>query len=130
MIDSDLEQEVTGDPKADLAMQISYIVSTSYFTTYVPSTPYWWGSYPGYWYPGYWGNWGYWSYPFPVTYSYSTHSLLTEIVDMTAETGDDKPLPVVWNSFIDGSIGNNREDADRFSRAISQSFDQSVYLAK
>ena len=130
MIDSDLEQEVTGDPKADLAMQISYIVSTSYFTTYVPSTPYWWGSYPGYWYPGYWGNWGYWNYPFPVTYSYSTHSLLTEIVDMTAETGDDKPLPVVWNSFIDGSIGNNREDADRFSRAISQSFDQSVYLAK
>lgn len=130
MLDSDLEQEVTGDPKADLAIQISYIISTSYFTSFVPTSPYWWNSYPGYWYPGYWGNWGYWNYSFPVTYSYSTHSLLTEMADLTAETGDDKPLPIVWNSYIDGSISNNREDAARFSRAIEQSFAQSEYLAK
>lgn len=130
MLDSDLGQEVTGDPKADLAIQISYIISTSYFTSFVPTSPYWWNSYPGYWYPGYWGNWGYWNYSFPVTYSYSTHSLLTEMADLTAETGDDKPLPIVWNSYIDGSISNNREDAARFSRAIEQSFAQSEYLAK
>lgn len=130
MQDSDLEQEVPGDPKADLGIQISYIVTTSYFTSYYPTTPYWWNTYPGYWYPGFWGDWGYWNYSFPVTYSYSSHSLLTEMADLTAETGDDKPLPVVWNSFIDGSISNNREDAARFERAIDQSFAQSEYLAR
>ena len=128
--DQDLDQDVAGDPSPDLAIQISYIVSTSYFTSYFPTSPYWWTSYPGYWYPGYWGDWGYWYRSFPVTYSYSSHSLLTEMVDMTAETGDDKPLPVVWNSFIDGSVNNSREDAVRFSTAITQSFAQSGYLAK
>lgn len=127
-VDSDLDQDVAGNPEADLAIQISYVISTSYFTSFVPSTPYWWMSYPGYWYPGYWGDWGYWGYSFPVSYSYSTHSLLTEIVDLTAVTGDDKPLPVLWNSFIDGNISNNREDSARFSRAIDQSFAQSEYL--
>ena len=129
-LDSDLDQEVQGDPEADLGIQISYIVSTSYFTAFVPSTSYWWSTYPGDWYPGYWGSWGHWGYSFPVTYSYSTHSLLTEMVDLTAETGDDKPLPVVWNSFIDGNIGNNREDSARFTRAIEQSFIQSEYLGR
>jgi hypothetical protein len=52
------------------------------------------------------------------------------MVDLTAETGDDKPLPVVWNSFIDGNIGNNREDSARFTRAIEQSFIQSEYLGR
>ena len=52
------------------------------------------------------------------------------MVDLTGETGDDKPLPVIWNSFIDGSIGGSRADAARFSRAISQSFAQSEYLGK
>lgn len=130
MADSDLDMKVPGNPAADLAVQISYIVSTSYFTSFYPTSPYWWSAYPGYWYPGYWGNWGYWGYSFPVTYSYSSHSLLTEMVDLTEEQGDDKPLNVVWNSFIDGSISNSREDAARFSRAITQSFRQSEYLAK
>lgn len=129
-LDSDLVQDAPADAKADLGLQISYVVSTSYFTAHYPSYPYWWSYYPGYWYPGYWGNWGYWYYSFPVTYSYSTHSLLTEIIDLTSEIGDDKPLPVIWNSYIDGSISNSRDDASRFSRAISQSFEQSEYLGK
>ena len=94
----------------------------------MPYDPYWWYGYPGYWYPGYWGNWGGWYHSFPVTYSYSTQSLLTEMVDLTAEEGDDKDLPVVWNSFIDGNIGNSRNDMARFSRGIAQSFAQSGYL--
>ena len=129
-LDSDQTVAVPEGTSADLGIQISYIVSTDYFTAHVPYDPYWWYGYPGYWYPGYWGNWGGWYCSFPVTYSYSSHSLLTEMADLTAETGDDKPLPVVWNSFIDGSISNNREDAARFERAIDQSFAQSEYLAR
>ena len=128
-VDSDLDQDVAPEARADLGIQISYIVSTSYYTAYYPSYP-WWLDYPGYWYPGYWGGWGSWYYSFPVTYGYSTHSLLTEMVDLTGETGDDKPLPVIWNSYIDGSIGGSRADAARFSRAVSQSFAQSEYLGK
>ena len=121
--------KVPGSPESDLGIQISYIISTDYFTSHVTVHPdYWWGSYPGYWYPGYWGNWGSWHYSFPVTYSYSTQSLLTEMVDLTAGQGDDKSLPVVWNSYIDGSIGNAYMDRSRFMRAIHQSFEQSGYI--
>ena len=130
MMDDDLKTEVPGDPQADLGIQISYIVSTDYFTAHMPYDPYWWYGYPGYWYPGYWGNWGGWYYTIPVTYSYSTQSLLTEMVDLTVEEGDDRDLPVVWNSYIDGNIGNTSNDKARFSRAIAQSFAQSGYLGK
>ena len=55
---------------ADLGIQVSYIASTYYFTSY--SQPEWWWGYPGYWGPNYWGgNWGGgWYYPYAVTYSY------------------------------------------------------------
>ena len=52
------------------------------------------------------------------------------MVDLTAEEGADKNLPVVWNSYIDGHIGNSRNDMARFSRGIAQSFAQSEYLRK
>ena len=81
---------------ADLGIQVSYIASTYYFTSY--TQPEWWWGYPGYWGPGYWGgNWGGgWYYPYAVTYSYSTNSFLTEMVNLKAEQGDSKKLPVVW----------------------------------
>ena len=50
---------VDEDAEADLGIQISYVESTSYFTAYYPSYP-WWLDYPGYWYPWYWGDWGSW----------------------------------------------------------------------
>ena len=127
-LDSDQTVAVPEGTSADLGIQISYIVSTDYFTAHGPYDRDWGYGYPGYWYPGYWGNWGGWYCSFPVTYSYSTQSLLTEMVDLTAEEGDDKDLPVVWNSFIDGNIGNSRNDMARFSRGIAQSFAQSGYL--
>mgnify|MGYP001388034977 FL=1 len=37
---------------ADLGIQVSYIASTYYFTSY--TQPEWWWGYPGYWGPGYW----------------------------------------------------------------------------
>ena len=51
----------------------------------------WWG-YPGYWGPNDWGgNWGGgWYYPYAVTYSYSTNSFLTEMVNLKAEHGNNR----------------------------------------
>ncbi|MGL5787103.1 MAG: DUF4136 domain-containing protein [Bacteroidales bacterium] len=115
--------------EADLGLQVSYIENTNYFVDY----PYdnWWGGYPGYWGPGYWGsswnNYG-WYYPFPIVYSYSTGSLLTELVDLKTP-GTDKKMTVLWNSFISGLLsGNETIDITKTVSGINQSFNQSTYL--
>ncbi len=41
--------------EADVGLQISYVQSVAYFVDY--RNPYWWNEYPGYWLPGYWGDW-------------------------------------------------------------------------
>ena len=84
--------------EADVGLQISYVQSVAYFVDY--RNPYWWNEYPGYWRPGYWGDWGYWYYPYPVVYSYSVGSLLTEMVDLSTSPSADRKLTVVWKSTM------------------------------
>lgn len=115
--------------EADLGIQVSYIESTYYFTSY--SQPEWWWGYPGYWGPSYWGGyWGSgWYYPYAVTYSYSTNSFITEMVDLNAEQGEDKKLPVVWTSYLTGfETGSNALNRTLAVEAVNQSFVQSPYL--
>ncbi len=112
-----------------MGIQVSYIASTYYFTSY--SQPEWWWGYPGYWGPGYWGgNWGGgWYYPYAVTYSYSTNSFLTEMVNLKAEQGDSKKLPVVWTSYLTGfDTGSKAINRTLAVEAVNQSFAQSPYL--
>ena len=121
---------MTNKEEADLGLQISYIESVSYFVDYYNS-PYWWNAYPGYWWPGYWGNWTDWYYPYPVVYTYSVGSLLTEMVDLTADagTGTERKLPVIWNSFLSGLLSNSSAlNIALTVRAVDQSFIQSPYL--
>ena len=111
---------------ADLGIQLTYIAETDYYTDYVD--PYWWLDYPGYWSPSYWGGWGGWYYPYPVTYQFTTHSLMAEMADLGAAAGEDQKLPVVWNCVINGESGSARSDFARFLTAIGQAFSQSAYL--
>ena len=114
---------------ADLGIQVSYIASTYYFTSY--AQPEWWWGYPGYWGPNYWGgNWGGgWYYPYAVTYSYSTNSFLTEMVNLKAEQGESKKLPVVWTSYLTGfDTGSKAINRTLAVEAVNQSFVQSPYL--
>lgn len=112
---------------ADLGIQVSYIASTYFFTNY--SQPEWWWGYPGYWNPGYWGNWGGWYYPYAVTYSYSTNSFLTEMVNLKADEGADKKLPIVWTSYLTGfETGSKAINRILAVEAVNQSFTQSPYL--
>ena len=127
--------EAASKEEADLGIQISYIEETHYFSQIV-SDPYWWWGYPGYWSPSWWGGWyGGWApYSYPVTWSYSTHSYLTEMVDLTPLTGDpdtdkDVRLSVVWNSYLDGSQVSGSVTS-RLQEAIGQSFAQSKELSK
>ena len=94
----------------------------------------WWGYYPGYWYPGYWGgNWGGgWYYPYPITYSYSTGSLLADMINLkNAPEGQKEKLTVVWNAYISGLLGGSGSlNVNRTTTAINQAFTQSPYLKK
>ena len=115
--------------EADVGLQISYVQSVAYFVDY--RNPYWWNEYPGYWLPGYWGDWGYWYYPYPVVYSYSVGSLLTEMVDLSTSPSADRKLTVVWNSFLSGLLsGSDAFNMELTVRAINQSFVQSPDLVR
>lgn len=124
-------QRIDNKAEADLGLQISYVESTNYFYDY-NSSPYWWWGYPGYWYPGYWGTgWGDWYYPYPVIYSYSVGSLLTEMVDLTntPTPGAKEKLPVVWTAYMSGLLsGNSQFNMQLTVRAIEQAFAQSSYI--
>lgn len=115
---------------ADVGLQLSYVEETTYFVGY--NNPYWWGYYPYYWDPGYWGSWwGGWYYPFSTYYGYTTGSLLTEMVDLTAVGATDRKLPVVWNSYISGLLrGKNPINVNEAVTAIAEAFTQSPYLTK
>lgn len=121
---NDLGYTYTSDREnADLGIQITYVVRTERFVQYY-SDPYWWLDYPGYWSPGYWGNWNRFYYPYPVTYTYTTNALLTDMLDLTAEGDDAKPLEIIWSSYIGGPAGS----LSKMQTAIDQAFAQSRYL--
>ena len=106
------------------------MIKTERFVQYY-NDPYWWLDYPGYWSPGYWGNWYGFYYPRPMVYSYSTNALLADIVDLTSEEGAGKSLPIIWSSYIGGpSSGNAYYDVQRMKSAVDQAFAQSPYLSK
>ncbi|KXT32321.1 hypothetical protein HMPREF2534_04140 [Bacteroides thetaiotaomicron] len=120
-------QPAADKESADLGIQVSYIASTYYFTGY--TQPEWWWGYPGYWGPSYWGNWGGWYYPYAVTYSYSTNSFITEMVNLKADEGEGKKLPVVWTSYLTGfETGSKAINRTLAIEAVNQSFTQSPYL--
>ena len=112
---------------ADLGLQVSYVEETYQFR-YINNYPWWYG-YPWYWNFGYWGNWGGWYWPYNVTYSYSTGSVLGELVDLTIPEGTSKQLKVVWSSYISGLLNSNGTlNTTSVQEAINQAFSQSPYL--
>ena len=114
---------------ADLGMQVSYVEDT-YSFRYYNNYPWWYG-YPWYWSFGYWGNWGGWYWPYGITYSYSTGSVLGELVDLTLPESTSKQLRVVWSSYISGLLNNDGTlNTTEVKQAIEQAFSQSPYLKK
>lgn len=113
--------------EADLGLQVSYVKNTYYFSSY--GNPYWWWDYPGYWGAPYWGNWGGWYYPYAVTYSYTTGSFLSELLNLEAPQGESEKLPVLWTSYMTGLLGNSVSfNTQQVVQAVNQAFIQSAYL--
>ena len=114
---------------ANLGVQLSYVKRVTYFVGY--DYPYWWGYYPYYWSPGYWGDWIGWHYPFPVYYGYTAGSLLTEILDLEGDRQTGKKLPVLWDSFIGGLLSPSETlNMNRTIEGVNQAFVQSPTLTK
>lgn len=117
------------NPEADLGIQLTYIIKTERYVQYYDN-PYWWLDYPGYWPAGYWGNWTGWYYPYPVTYTYTTNALITDMVDLTSENPEGK-LEIVWSCYIGGAASYSiRNDVNRMKESINQAFVQSPYLKR
>jgi hypothetical protein len=115
------------NPDADLGIQLTYVIKTERFVQYYDD-PYWWLDYPGYWPSGYWGNWTGFYYPRPVTYTYTTNALLTDIVNLTTEE-DGKALEILSTSYIGGAAGSSiQSDIKRMEAAVDQAFVQSPYI--
>ena len=113
--------------EANLGLQVSYVKSTYYVTNY--GQPEWWWGYPGYWGTPYWGNWGDWYYPYAVTYSYSTGSFLTELLNLEAPQGQTEKLPVLWTAYMSGLLsGSTSVNVNLAVQAVNQAFTQSTYL--
>ena len=113
---------------ADLGVQLTYVIKTERFVQFY-SDPYWWLDYPGYWPSGYWGNWNGYYMPRPVTCTYTTNALLTDIVNLTGEQKEGTPLEILWTSYIGGPAGSTIQgDVTRMTEAIDQAFKQSEYL--
>ena len=115
--------------EADLGLQVSYVRSTYFVTNY--GQPVWWWGYPGYWDVPYWGNWGDWYYPYAVTYSYSTGSFVTELLNLDAPQGQTAQLPILWTAYMSGLLsGSTSVNVDLSIQAVNQAFTQSTYLKK
>jgi hypothetical protein len=116
------------NPEAQLGIQLTYMVKTERYVQYY-NDPYWWLDYPGYWPSGYWGNWTGWYYPYPVTYTYTTNALVTDMVDLTGTNSKDGKLEIVWSNYIGGPAGTSLQgDIKRMQNSIDQAFAQSPYL--
>ena len=51
------------------------------------------------------------------------------MVDLEAETDEELPLPVVWDTYIGGLLSSSeRVNLDRAVTAVEQAFAQSPYL--
>ena len=115
--------------EADLGLQVSYVKSTYFVTNY--GEPQWWWGYPGYWGVPYWGDWGDWYYPYAITYSYSTGSFVTELLNLDAPQGQNAQLPVLWTAYMSGVLsGSTSVNVELAIEAVDQAFTQSAYLNK
>jgi hypothetical protein len=97
--------------------------------------PYWdyWGWYPGWgYYPGYGPGWGisYPWYPYPTAvYSYSTGSVLIDMVDADSQDDAEQLVSSIWLGGMNGVLNDTQESLEaRIESGIDQCFSQSPYL--
>ena len=114
---------------ADIVMIISVSKQAISYADY-NWYPYW-GSWPGWAYWGSWDSaWGF-LYPWASIESFTTGTLLLEMVDPNGRDTQNKKLPVRWTGVIDGLLTSSvTVTSDQIVKGIGQCFAQSPYLGK
>ena len=102
---------------ADLSITVVAIKVTNIATMY---PGYWWGYY-GWYYPYY----PY--YPYSYTYTYSTGTLVVDIVDVKNVDPGNNKADVIWTNFNSGVLGVS-STATMAVDAVNQAFIQSPYI--
>ena len=75
------------------------------------------------------GNWGGWYYPYAVTYTYSTGSFITELLNLEATQGEKEKLPILWTSYMSGLLsGSTAVNTKLAIEGVNQAYTQSSYL--
>jgi hypothetical protein len=113
--------KVTKDQNPDVLLApVAFELTTTVYYGY--------GGYWDWWYGGWYG----WYYPYPVTTSYSTGSLVVTMLDNKKENeSPDGKKPAVWNFIVNGLLeGGSANFANRVSKGVDQAFIQSPYLKK
>lgn len=118
-LDDNGYSQVDADDDPDLLVDISYILKTN--TTVYPG---YWNNWNSWWNYNYY-PWNYWSpyYPYymPTTISsYSTGSLIIEIVDMV-NVATETSVPVVWHGLVRSILDGTHTQAELLS-AITEVF--------
>ena len=108
------------------------LVSAVSSKNYAYSPGYWWGYwgwYPGWgYYPGYGPGWGGY-YPGGVSYSFTTGSLLINMLEADNVDVANKTAVINWAAVINGLLDDKSSNiSSRINQAIDQSFKQSTYL--
>jgi hypothetical protein len=109
---------VPKDQNPDMLLApVAYELTTTY---------YYGGGYWDWWYGGWYG----WYYPYPVTTSYSTGSLIVTMLDPKNESPDGK-MRAVWGFIVNGLLeGSTSEFTARYTKGVNQAYTQSPYLKK
>ncbi|GAA4842713.1 DUF4136 domain-containing protein [Algivirga pacifica] len=112
-----------------------FLTPTSFSSTH--SSGGWWGYY------NWWDSWGWYDpmygwgwgpgwniyYPYPITYSYQTGTVIIEILDTQHADEESRKVPVVWTAICDGLLESNSYNLqERIKTGISNAFMQSPYL--
>ena len=107
---------VNKDANPDVLLApVAYELTTTY---------YYGGGYWDWWYGGWYG----WYYPYPVTTSYTTGSLVVTMLDPNNLSPDEK-MRAVWTFVVNGLLeGTSTEFTARFTKGINQAYTQSPYL--
>ncbi len=132
MLDMGYTEQVSPDSlnMADLELLVQ-VMTTDFYSYYT----YWydyWGWYGGwYWYdPGYPWSPGYPWYPGGGYYnSYSTGTLMIEMLDTDFPVVEGERPRIVWMGLVDGLLsGNISSGRERLDKQLNQLFEQSPYL--
>ncbi len=123
----------TDKSTADLAISVTYVQSTYYFSNYGyrnwNSLGNWWGN----WWGNYWGWGGGFYYPYALTYSMTTNSFIIDMAHQTSAsttTGSTTKVPIWWTGYMVAPAYATSINYTLAIQGVQQAFNQSPYIKK